>query len=313
MIDTKSHHWAFAFPGQGSQSIGMLADIALEFKEVEQSFDQASTVLGFDLWQLSQKGPAEQLNQTEHTQAALLAASYAIWQILVNKKGMRPKILAGHSLGEYTALVCAKALDFTDAISLVAARGRYMQEAVEGSAGAMAALVGLDEQQVYAVCDAARHSTNEVLTPANFNSIGQIVIAGHLAAVERAIILAKQAGAKLAVLIPVSVPSHCALMQPAAIRLSKHLASIHFKTPEIPVICNVDVAAYQEEKDIRDGLTRQLFMPVRWVETIQYMAKAGITGIIECGPGKVLTGLNKRIDKNLHYVTSSDSAALLQL
>lgn len=301
---------AIVFPGQGSQSVSMLADIANQFAEVQQTFDQASHALGYDLWKLVSEGPAEELDKTMHTQPALLAASYAIWRILQTKSALKPALLAGHSLGEYTALVCANALNFQDGIKLVAARGQYMQDAVASGVGAMAAIVGLDEANVAAMCTQAIADTDEILTPANFNSVGQIVIAGHKAAVLRAITLAKEQGAKLAVLIPVSVPSHCELMRPAAERLAELLKNITLKQPEIPVLSNVDVTPYSTVESIRDGLVRQLYKPVRWVETIQYFSQAGIKTIIECGPGKVLTGLNKRIDKNMQLMTTSDAASL---
>lgn len=285
---------AFVFPGQGSQSVGMLADIARDHAEVEKTFAHASDVLGYDLWKLVQLGPAEELDKTMHTQPALLTASYALWQINQNKNTLRPSLLAGHSLGEYTALVCANAIDFNDAVTLVAARGQYMQDAVPVGQGGLAAIVGLDDAAVQSVCDKAIQA-GEVLTPVNYNSPGQVVVGGHIAAVERALILAKEAGARMAKLLPVSVPSHCELMQPAAKRLSELLATITIRPPELPVLNNVDVSFYQNAEAIRDGLTRQLFMPVRWVETIKAFEREGISQIVECGPGKVLSGLNKRI------------------
>jgi len=297
---------AVVFPGQGSQSLGMLADIAAEFSEVEQTFAQASALLGYDLWQLTQHGPADVLNQTVHTQPALLAASYALWQILSSRNALHPIMLAGHSLGEYTALVCAKSLSFNDAIKLVAARGQYMQEAVIAGSGAMAALVGLEVEQVISICEEAIQGSDDILSPANFNSPGQVVIAGHTAAVERALLLAKAQGAKMAVLIPVSVPSHCPLMQPAAERLANVLASVSIQPTTIPVMNNVDAVCYGQPSTIREGLVRQLSSPVRWVDIVQNMVKAGVTQIIECGPGKVLTGLNKRIASNLILKTTMD-------
>lgn len=294
------------FPGQGSQSVGMLNDIAELYPEVLTCFSEASEVLGYDLWQLVQAGPASELDKTVHTQPALLAASYAIWRILQSKKSLHPAMLAGHSLGEYTALVCAEALNFKDAIKLVAARGQYMQEAVAPGIGAMAALIGLDEATVSAICKDACHSTEEIVTPANFNSVGQIVIAGHKEPVERAMQLAKEKGAKLAVLIPVSVPSHCQLMQPAAERLAELLQHITLHPPKIPVINNVEAKAYSSPESIREGLVLQLYKPVRWVETIQLFIQSHVHQIIECGPAKVLSGLNKRIDKNLQLFTTND-------
>lgn len=305
-----SSNLAIVFPGQGSQSVGMLMDIAGQYPEVEQIFAEASHVLGYDLWHLVTHGPAEELDKTMHTQPALLAASYAIWQILYAKHQLKPAALAGHSLGEYTALVCAQALQFTDAIKLVAARGKYMQEAVAPGEGAMAAIVGLSDEAVTAICQQIATSSEDVLSPANFNSIGQVVVAGHKALVERAIILAKEQGAKLAMLIPVSVPSHCQLMLPAANRLAELLETITFKSPSIPVINNVNVEYYIDATSIRNGLVKQLYRPVRWVNIIQHFLGANITQIIECGPGKVLTGLNKRIDKSLQLMTTADMANL---
>lgn len=304
-----TNKFAIVFPGQGSQSVGMLADIAAQFPVVQQTFDQASAALDYDLWQLVQAGPAEKLDTTMHTQPALLAASYAIWRIIQNNHAIKPTFFAGHSLGEYTALVCANAISFADAIKLVAARGEYMQAAVPTGVGAMAAIIGLDDAVVKDICEQAS-ATNEMVTPANFNSIGQVVVAGNKAAVERAVALATEKGSRMAKLIPVSVPSHCQLMQPAAVRLEKLLASITIKQPEIPVINNVDVKPYSDANAIRDGLVRQLAMPVRWVDTIQYFVQHGVTHIIECGPGKVLTGLNKRIDKSLELLTTADLASM---
>lgn len=303
---------ALVFPGQGSQSVGMLNDIAGDFREVTDTFSEASQSLGYDLWQLVQQGPAEELDKTVHTQPALLTASYAIWRILKSKKNIQPVILAGHSLGEYTALVCANAISFTDAVRLVAARGEYMQAAAPAGQGALAAIVGLDDSTVQTICEQAKLAS-DVLSPANFNSPGQVVIAGHKLAVERALVLAKEAGARLAKLLPVSVPSHCALMKPAAERLSKLLEQISIQKPTVPVISNVDVTVYDNPDAIRDGLTRQLFMPVRWVETIQAFAKQRISSIVECGPGKVLTGLNKRIAPDIQLNYTADLASLQSL
>lgn len=301
---------AVVFPGQGSQSVAMLKDIAARFSSVEETFAEASSVLGYDLWQLTQNGPSEKLDQTIHTQPALLAAGVAIYRILLTRDKNVPAFLAGHSLGEYTALVCAQALAFTDAIKLVAARGQYMQEAVpNGIGGSMAAIIGLDDSTVKEICATSSTVTDKV-SAANFNSVGQVVIAGHVSAVERAMASAKQQGAKMAIMLPVSVPSHCALMQPAANRLALLLETIPLQVPTIPVINNVDVLKYQTTAGIIDGLTRQLYQPVRWVETIQYFIKEGVNTIIECGPGKILTGLNKRIDKNLELITTADLASL---
>ncbi len=307
-----SSQTAIVFPGQGSQSVGMLTDIAAIHPEVKATFDEASSALSYDLWQLVQSGPAEKLDMTMYTQPALLAASYAIWRILRKNQVTNPVMMAGHSLGEYTALVCANAIDYADALRLVAARGQFMQEAVLPGVGAMAAIIGLENQAVANLCKEVALN-NEVLTPANFNSIGQVVIAGHKEAVLRALPLAKERGAKMAVLIPVSVPSHCALMREAAERLAEILVTTKMRTPEITVLSNVDVTAYNTTESIRDGLVRQLSMPVRWVDTIQAFSNAGVTQIIECGPGKVLSGLIKRIDKNIQIIAASDVANLALL
>lgn len=287
---------ATVFPGQGSQSVGMLADLATS-DIVKQTFEQASEVLGYDLWALASQGPAERLNQTEYTQPALMAADVALWRHWCDTQEERPAVLAGHSLGEFVAFVCAEAISFSDAIKLVADRGRLMQAAVPAGVGAMAAIIGLQDEQVQTVCNQA--ADGEVVSPANFNSLGQVVIAGHTAAVERALPLAKTAGAKIAKLIPVSVPSHCALMQPAAEGLAKSLASISINKPLIPVIQNVDAQAHDDPAIIRDNLVKQLTQPVRWVATIQAMQSENITDIIECGPGKVLSGLIKRISRDI--------------
>ena len=301
---------AVVFPGQGSQSVGMLAELAKEHPLVQETFSIASDALGYDLWQLTQAGPLEKLDQTIYTQPALLTAAYAAWRVLNDQQQMNPSMLAGHSLGEYTALVCAKALDFTDGVRLVAARGRFMQEAVQPGVGAMAAIIGLEDAAVLRICKEVITGTDEILSPANYNSIGQIVVAGHQEAVLRDIKVAKAEGAKMAVIIPVSVPSHCALMNAAAERLAEVLVSVKFSSPILPVISNVDVKPYDTTDSIRDGLVRQLSMPVRWVETIQLFKRQGVTDIIECGPGKILTGLNKRIDKSLNLRTISDNVLL---
>lgn len=286
-------NFAIIFPGQGSQSIGMLYDLAQEKPTIKKSFDQASNVLGYDLWELVQAGPKEKLDQTQFTQPALLAADIAIFECWKELGGPLPTMMAGHSLGEYAALVAANALNFEDAIKLVANRGRYMQEAVAEGEGAMAAIIGLDEQQVESLCQEA--AKGEIISPANYNSQGQIVIAGQANAVNRAIALAKDKGAKIAKLIPVSVPSHCALMKAAAERLAVDLAQVNIVKPEIAVIHNHDVSVHHSPQEIRDALVTQLVSPVRWVETIQFMFNRGINLWLECGPGKVLAGLNKRI------------------
>jgi len=301
---------AFVFPGQGSQSVGMYADLAANHPEVRATFDEASAALGYDLWQVVANGPEEELNKTHVTQPAMLAAGVAAWRAWLANGGKTPAVMAGHSLGEYTALVCAGALDFADAVRLVADRGRFMQEAVPAGAGAMAAILGLEDAQVIEVC--AQAGQGEVVSAVNFNSPGQVVVAGSSAAVQRAVELAKGAGAKRAVLLPVSVPSHCSLMQPAADRLAERLAAIEVKTPSIPVLNNVDVAAASDPAAIRDALVRQLYSPVRWVETIRRMRADGVDKLVECGPGKVLAGLNKRIEKDMATSAIVDAASLAQ-
>lgn len=291
-------HFAFLFPGQGSQSVGMLSDLSARFPSVKKTFDNASSILGYDLWDLTQQGPAEKLDQTEFTQPALLAADVAVWACWKSINQQKPQFFAGHSLGEYAALVCAESIAFEDAIALVSYRGKYMQSAVPENTGAMAAIVGLDDDVVATVCDQAKDAG--LVSPANFNSLGQVVIAGEVMAVEKAIELAKTAGAKIAKKIPVSVPSHCGLMQPAADQMAEKLASIDIKKPMIPVIQNADVACFETAQAIRAALVKQLISPVRWVETIQYMMKNDCHLFFECGPGKVLSGLNKRISRDIN-------------
>lgn len=305
---------AFIFPGQGSQSVGMLGTIADENPEygeiISATFQQASDILGFDLWELTQNGPESELNTTRNTQPAILAASYALWQIWKSKEGPIPAVLAGHSLGEYTALVCAEAIDFSDAIDLVALRGRYMQDAVEPGEGSMAAILGLDCDDVVQLCDTTAEQTGRVVAAVNFNSPGQVVIAGHSDAVEQAIILAKNTGAKKAIKLAVSVPSHCSLMNSAAQKLAKKLQTIDIQRPVIPVINNVHVTIENKTDAIRDSLVKQLSHPVRWVETINKMAAEGTDQIVECGPGKVLSGLNKRINRQMPVHPMFDTATI---
>jgi [acyl-carrier-protein] S-malonyltransferase len=304
-----THSLGVVFPGQGSHSVGMLADIAREFPEVINFFGTASKALDYDLWELVQTGPAAELDNTERTQPALLAASYALWCILKKNPNFNPAVLAGHSLGEYTALVCAGALSFYDGIKLVAMRGRFMQEAVPPGVGGLGAIVGLDVAAIEALC-AQAVIPGEILVPANFNCPGQTVVAGHVQAVERVLIMAKDAGAKLVKLLPVSVPSHCQLMQPAAKKLEQFLGFISIEKPTIPVIGNADVEVYTDAASIRDGLIRQLYMPVRWIETIELFARMGVTQITECGPGKVLSGLNRRIVPDMQLNSTADAALL---
>ncbi len=299
---------AFVFPGQGSQAVGMLAELAAQYPVVKDTFAEASSVLKLDLWQIVREGPEETLNQTHITQPAMLTAGVATWRIWQARGGALPQLMAGHSLGEYSALVCAGALEFSAAVELVALRGRYMQAAVPAGQGAMAAILGLDDAQVVTACQHA--AQGDVVAAVNFNSPGQVVIAGQAAAVNRAMEACKAAGAKRALPLPVSVPSHCALMKPAAEQLAQRLQSVNLRKPQIPVINNVDVAMPDAADAIRDALVRQLYNPVRWVETVQRMAGDGVTTLIECGPGKVLVGLNKRIAKDMATQALVDVASL---
>jgi len=294
---------AFVFPGQGSQTIGMLGHIADEnpvYGEIVSTiFRQASDVLGFDLWELVQNGSEAELNLTKNTQPAVLAASYALWQVWKSKEGLMPVVMAGHSLGEYTALVCAEAIDFSDAIALVSLRGQYMQDAITEGEGTMAAVLGMEDDDVVKICEETAIASEAVVSVVNFNSPGQVVIAGNTVAVENAISALEQAGAKKVIKLPVSVPSHCSLMESAAEKLAKKLISTDFNRPVIPVINNVHVTIENEENLIRDALVKQLYKPVRWAEVINKMLAEGTEQIIECGPGKVLTGLNRRINRNI--------------
>jgi [acyl-carrier-protein] S-malonyltransferase len=303
-----SKTFAITFPGQGSQSVGMLGDLATTYPIVRRTFEEGSEALGMDLWALSQEGPKERLNETQNTQPALLCAGMAVMRVLDEQLDQQPLLLAGHSLGEYTALVAAGVLDLADAARLVAMRGRFMQEAVPAGSGAMAAILGLDDEQVRAVC--AEGAQGQVAEAVNFNSPGQVVVAGDAAAVARVADLAKAAGAKRALLLDVSVPSHCALMRPAAERLSEAMQEISFRPPQVPVLHNVDVAEAHDPAAIRQRLVEQLYRPVRWVETVQAIAARGAAVVIEAGPGKVLTGLVKRIDKSLEALPVFDPASL---
>ncbi len=300
--------FAIVFPGQGSQAIGMLAELAQQYDVVNQTFAEASEALGYDLWALVQNGPVEDLNQTFRTQPALLAASVAIWRVWQELGLEQPAVLAGHSLGEYSALVCAGVIDFKQAISLVELRGKAMQEAVPAGTGAMYAIIGLDDEAIAKACEEA--AQGDVVSPVNFNSPGQVVIAGQKDAVERAGALCKEAGAKRALPLPVSVPSHCALMKPAAERLAEALAEIEFNAPQLPVINNVDVIAETDPAKIKDALVRQLYSPVRWTEGVEKMSEQGVEKLLEMGPGKVLTGLTKRIVKTLDAAAVNDIASL---
>lgn len=299
------------FPGQGSQSIGMLSELAENNAIISDAFNLVSDKLGFDVWHLVQQGPLETLNQTEHTQVAMLTADVAVFKLLQKKSIKTIKMMAGHSLGEYAALVCANAISLADAALLVAKRGELMQKTVPKGRGAMAAIVGLTDTDVQTICLQAS-SDNEQVTPANFNAIGQVVIAGHTPAVERAMHYAHEMGARLAKMIPVSVPCHCPLLIEAANEFEYYLARAPFIEPDVAVMSNVDLSIYQSAEQIRALLKEQLYKPVRWVETIQYMQSHGVTHVIECGPGKVLSGLIKRIDKSLAVATINDESSLAQ-
>ena len=287
---------ACVFPGQGSQSVGMISDVVSQYEIASDTFKQASDALGYDLWSLVSNGPGTELNQTDKTQPALLASSVALWRVL-EQKGFHCDYMAGHSLGEYSALVCAGALPFEEAIKLVELRGQFMQQAVPAGVGAMYAIIGLDDEAIQTACNNAAEGA--VVSPVNYNSPGQVVIAGNSAAVERAGALCKEAGAKRALPLAVSVPSHCELMRPAAERLQQALESLNVSAPNIPVFNNVDVSAEANESSIKKALVRQLYSPVRWTETIQKLAGSDVSSLLEVGPGKVLTGLAKRIDKSL--------------
>ena len=301
--------FAMVFPGQGSQTVGMLAELAGDYPIVQETFKQASEVLGYDLWQLVQEGPAEELNKTWQTQPALLTASVAVYRVWQQKyPALKPEVMAGHSLGEYSALVCAGVLDFQDAVKLVELRGKLMQQAVPEGTGAMYAIIGLDNDAIINACKQAEQG--EVVSAVNFNSPGQVVIAGAKAAVERAAALCKEAGAKRALPLAVSVPSHCALMKPAADQLSVSLESITLKEAGVSVLNNVDVKSEIEADAIRNALVRQLYSPVRWTETVEKMAQNGVEVLVEVGPGKVLNGLAKRIVDSLQAVSVNDVKSL---
>lgn len=301
---------AIVFPGQGSQSLGMLSELYAAHAVVRETFAEASVALGYNLWALVAEGPEEQLNETDKTQPALLTASVACWRLWQQQGGASPAYLAGHSLGEYSALVCAGVLSLAEAVVLVANRGRYMLQAVPAGTGAMYAIIGLDDQAVAESC--AQVANNEVVAPVNYNSPGQVVIAGHKAAVERAAEACKAAGAKRALPLAVSVPSHCALMKPAANTLAQDMAAMDFQPATLAVVNNVDVAVCYDSAAIQDALVRQLYSPVRWTETIEWLAAQGVTDVIELGAGKVLSGLIKRIDKSLAAVSVNDSTSLAQ-
>ncbi|HEY8054176.1 MAG: ACP S-malonyltransferase [Steroidobacterales bacterium] len=302
--------FAFVFPGQGSQSVGMLSALASASQAVRATFEEASGVLGFNLWKLVSEGPEDALNATERTQPAMLAAGVATWRAWRAEGGAPPAVVAGHSLGEFTALVCAQSLDFQAAVELVRFRGQAMQEAVPAGTGAMAAILGLDDEAIEAACREA--AQGGVVEPANFNSPGQVVIAGERAAVERAMEAAKARGAKRAVVLPVSVPSHTSLMRGAGERLAERLGALEVRTPHIPYVSAVDAAAHSEPDDIRAILVRQISSPVRWPQTLRAVSAGATAQVIECGPGRVLTGLNRRIEKraDLSFLALEDPASI---
>ena len=304
--------FGFVFPGQGSQSVGMLAQFAAADAGavIRATFDEASSVLGYDLWRLVQEGPEDQLNATERTQPAMLTAGVATWRLWRAREGALPAVVSGHSLGEFTALVCAEALEFRAAVDIVRFRGQVMQEAVPLGSGAVAAILGLEEASLDEACREA--AQGEVVTPANFNAPGQIVIAGHTAAVQRAIEGAKARGAKRAVLLPVSVPVHSSLMRGAAERLSTRLKAVEIRKPRIRFVSAVDAASHDDPADLHELLVRQLPSPVRWWDTVRALTATGIAQLVECGPGKVLTGLNRRIEKraDLEFLALEDPASV---
>jgi [acyl-carrier-protein] S-malonyltransferase len=300
---------AFVFPGQGSQKVGMLADIAAAYPVVMDTFAEASDALGYDMWALIQAGPQEELNLTEKTQPILLTSSVALWRVWQQRGGATPSLLAGHSLGEFSALVCAGTIAFADAVRLVRARGQFMQTAVPVGEGAMAAVLGMDDAQLVQICREAT-AQGGVVEAVNFNSPGQVVIAGTVAAVDRAIELCKAAGSKRALPLPVSAPFHTSLMRPAGDKLRAAMADLKFNAPSIPVVHNVNAKPESDPEKIKEILFEQIFSPVQWSECVAYIVQHGITAAVECGPGKVLGGLIKRIDKNVNCLSIEDSAGL---
>ena len=300
---------AFIFPGQGSQSIGMMDTLAESNPVIQETFSEASDILGYDLWSVVAEGPAEKLNSTEITQPAMLTAGVATWRAWLATGGTKPSMVAGHSLGEYTALVCAGAMNFSDAVTLVADRASFMQAAVPVGEGAMAAILGLDDESVRTLCQ--DNAAGEVLEAVNYNAPGQVVVAGSASAVNRLAENAKAAGAKRALILPVSVPSHCALMKPASEKMAERLKNVAISACEIPVIHNVNVKVAVNENEIRDLLARQISEPVRWVETVNSMAQQDVNKLLECGPCKVLCGLTKRINRDIGCIPliNNDSIA----
>jgi [acyl-carrier-protein] S-malonyltransferase len=301
---------AIVFPGQGSQSIGMLDGLAAKFPEIKETFAQASKIVKRDLWKITHTGPQPQLDLTINTQPIMLAAGVAIWRIWQDNGGCDPMLMAGHSLGEYSALVCAGAIGFQDAVGLVQERAQLMQEAVPAGEGAMSAILGLEDQQVIDVC--RRSSSEGVVEAVNFNSPGQVVIAGAASAVRKATVMASELGAKRAIELPVSVPSHSSLMKTAAQKLSRKLATIRFSPATTPVVHNLDARIHPDAPGMRAMLTQQLHSPVLWSQTVQYLAEQGVTTVMEFGPGKVLTGINKRVEKTLQVFCVQDPLSLEQ-
>ena len=299
---------AFVFPGQGSQSLNMLSDLAGSHPLVKEIFAEASAQLGEDLWSLTQDGPVEKLNQTCWTQPVMLAAGYAVYRVWEEEGGAFPDFIAGHSLGEYTALVVADAVDFPDAVRLVAERARLMQHAVPEGVGAMAAIIGLGDDEVKQLC--AQEARGEVLAAANFNAPGQVVVAGHQTAIARLVESARAAGAKRVVVLPVSVPSHCSLMMSAAERFQTTLESVQFRSPKATVVHNADVQSHNTPDSIRAALAKQLYSPVRWTDTIRHLARQGAMTFVEMGPGRVLSGLGKRIEPSLTMLHIEDGKSL---
>lgn len=304
-----SNTLGFVFPGQGSQQLGMLSELAALYPSIQETFEQSSEALGFDLWAMVQSGEESVLNATENTQPALLTASVALWRLWGQLSEAKPVVLAGHSLGEYSALVCAGALTLEEGVRLVRRRGELMQQAVAPGAGAMAAILGLDDEAVRLAClEAAKQGG--VVAPVNFNCPGQVVIAGEKTAVERGILACKEAGAKRAIELPVSVPSHCELMKPAADELAASFARLNFVTPSLPIVQNVDANIADDLVILQKNVLSQLYNPVLWTASVQRMSEMGVTALVECGPGKVLCGLNKKIDRSLEVVSICDVAGL---
>lgn len=298
---------AFVFPGQGSQKVGMLADLELKNKQVSDTFAEASDVLGYDMWKMVQEGPQEEINLTERTQPILLASSVAIWRIWLDMQGQKPSFMAGHSLGEWSALVCSETVSFSDALKIVQARGQYMQKAVPVGEGAMAAIIGLEDSIIIEACQSA--SEIGVVDAVNFNAPGQVVIAGSISAVNQAIEECKQAGAKRALPLPVSAPFHTSLMKPAADQLSELVNSVTFKQPSVPVVHNVHAETEENPDTIKTLMLEQIYKPVRWVDCVKTLKSSGVNTLVECGPGKVLCGLNKRIDKELLSLATDDQSS----